>query len=73
MNKRVLLTVAVGLMASAPALAAEINIISAGAVEPGVVAAAELFRKETGTEVRIKFATAPAIQRRSAVARPPMW
>src|SRR5258708_32476454 len=64
MNKRVLLTIAFGLAASAPAFGAEINIISAGAVEPGVVAAAEVFRKETGTEVRIKFGTAPAIQRR---------
>ena len=64
MNKRVLLTIAFGLAASAPAFCAEINIISAGAVEPGVVAAAEVFRKETGTEVKIKFATAPAIQRR---------
>ncbi len=64
MNKRVLLTIAFGLAASAPAFGTEINIISAGAVEPGVVAAAEVFRKETGTEVKIKFATAPAIQRR---------
>jgi molybdate transport system substrate-binding protein len=64
MNKRVLLTIALGLAASAPAVGAEINIISAGAVEPGVVAAADAFRKETGTEVRIKFATAPAIARR---------
>src|SRR5262249_54157055 len=36
----------------------------AGAVEPGVVAAADVFRRETGTEVKIKFATAPAIQQR---------
>ena len=64
MNKRVLLAITLGLLASTPAVAAEINIISAGAVEPGVVAAAEAFRKETGTEVRIKFATAPAIRER---------
>lgn len=64
MNMRVLLPVALGLLASAPAPAAEINIISAGAVEPGVTAAAEAFRKETGTDVRIKFATAPAIGQR---------
>jgi molybdate transport system substrate-binding protein len=64
MNTRVLLPIALGLLAASPALAAEINIISAGAVEPGVTAAAEAFRKETGTEVKIKFATAPAIQQR---------
>jgi molybdate transport system substrate-binding protein len=64
MNTRVLLTVILGLAASAPALAAEINVLSAGAVEPGVTAVAEAFRKETGTEVRVKFATAPAIRER---------
>jgi molybdate transport system substrate-binding protein len=64
MNTRALLMIALGLTAAAPAFAAEINIISAGAVEPGVTAAAEAFRKETGTEVKIKFATAPAIRER---------
>jgi molybdate transport system substrate-binding protein len=64
MNKRVLLTIALGLMAAGPAVAAEIDIISAGAVEPGVTAAVDAFRKETGIEVKVKFATAPAIQRR---------
>jgi len=64
MSKRALLAITWGLMACAPAMAAEINIISAGAVEPGVVAAADAFRRETGTEVRIKFATAPAIRQR---------
>ena len=64
MNKHLFLAIASGLLASSPALAAEINIISAGAVEPGVVAAADAFRKETGNEVKIKFATAPAIRQR---------
>lgn len=44
--------------------AAEVNILSAGAIEPGLRAAADLFRKETGTEVVIKFATAPVIRQR---------
>ncbi len=64
MNTRMPLAITLGLLVSSPALAAEINILSAGAVEPGVVAAADAFRKETGIEVKIKFATAPAIQRR---------
>ena len=64
MNKRVLLAMTLGLLASAPALAGTIDLISAGAVEPGVAAAVDAFRKETGTEVRIKFATAPAIRQR---------
>lgn len=64
MNKHLPLAITLGLLTSAPALAAEINLISAGAVEPGVVAAADAFRRESGIEVRIKFATAPAIQQR---------
>jgi len=64
MNTRVLVTIALSFLSSSPTLAAEINLISAGAVEPGVVAAADVFRRETGTEVKIKFATAPAIQQR---------
>ncbi len=50
------------LFAAGSALGAEISVLSGGAVEPGLVAAAETFRKETGTEVRITFATAPAIR-----------
>jgi len=64
MNKCVLLAIALGILAAGPAVAAGINIISAGAVEPGVLAAADAFRKETGVEVKIKFATAPAIRQR---------
>jgi molybdate transport system substrate-binding protein len=64
MNKRATLLIALGLLIPTQSSAAEINLISAGAVEPGVVAAADVFRKETGTEVKIKFATAPAIRER---------
>src|SRR5215475_3140168 len=64
MNARVLLPIALGLLASGPCLAAEISIISAGAVEPGVTAAAEAFHQQTGTAVKIRFATAPAIRDR---------
>src|SRR5712691_9168876 len=64
MNKRVLLAIISSVVAS-PALAAEINILSAGAIEPGLVAAVDLFRKDTGNEVKIKYATAPAILERA--------
>jgi molybdate transport system substrate-binding protein len=64
MKARVLLAITLGLLASTPSLAAEINLISAGAVEPGIVAAADVFRRESGIEVKIKFATAPAIRER---------
>ncbi|HEY7220295.1 MAG TPA: substrate-binding domain-containing protein [Candidatus Binatia bacterium] len=42
----------------------EIKILSAGAVAPGLVKAAEAFRDETGHAVNISFATAPTILRR---------
>jgi len=47
-----------------PALAAEVNVLSGGAIEPGLVAAADAFRKETGNEVKIRFAPAPEIRQR---------
>jgi molybdate transport system substrate-binding protein len=47
-----------------PALGAGISVISGGAVEPGVSAVVELFRKETGADVKVRFATAPAILQR---------
>lgn len=46
------------------ALAAEIHVLSAGAIEPGLVAAVEAFRKDSGRDVRITWATAPAIRKR---------
>jgi len=64
MNMRLLLAIALPLLVSPPVFAEEINILSAGAVEPGIEAAADAFREETGTAVKIKFATAPAIQQR---------
>jgi molybdate transport system substrate-binding protein len=45
------------------ALATEINVLSGAAVEPGLVVAADLFRKQTGHNVKITFATTPEIRR----------
>jgi molybdate transport system substrate-binding protein len=50
--------------AISPAFAVEINVLSGAAVEPGLVAAAEAFRKQTGNNVKITFATTPEIRRR---------
>jgi molybdate transport system substrate-binding protein len=44
--------------------AAEITVLSAGAVEPGLRAAAALFEKQTGHVVKISFAPAPQIRAR---------
>src|SRR3989440_3263253 len=46
------------------AMAAEIRVLSAGAVEPGLRAAAAAFRKQSGHEVNIAFNTAPEIRKR---------
>jgi molybdate transport system substrate-binding protein len=52
------------LVAISPALAVEINVLSVQAIEPGLVVAVDTFRKQTGTNVKITFATAPEIRRR---------
>jgi molybdate transport system substrate-binding protein len=46
------------------AAAAEIKVLSAGAIEPGLKAAAAAFQKSTGHVVRITFNTAPEIRKR---------
>ena len=46
------------------AMGAEINVLSAGAVEPGLRAAAAAYARQTGNEVKITFNTAPEIRKR---------
>src|SRR5207249_11911307 len=48
------------------AMAAEIRVLSAGAVEPGLRAAAAAFHKQSGHDVHITFNTAPEIRKRIA-------
>ena len=48
------------------ALAAEITVLSSGAVEPGMKAAAMAFEKETRHTVKIAYNTAPQIAKRVA-------
>src|SRR5256712_12291784 len=48
------------------AMAAEIRVLSAGAVEPGLRAAAAAFQKQSGHTVNIAFNTAPEIRKRIA-------
>lgn len=43
---------------------AQINILSAGAVSPGLVKVIEAFRRETGDDVKVTFATAPELRKR---------
>lgn len=44
----------------------EIHVLSAGAIEPGLLDAVEVFREQSGRDVRITWATTPVIQRRIA-------
>lgn len=52
------------LLLARPALAAEIRVLSGGAVEPGLAAAVEGFRAGGGAPVRIAYATAPQLRER---------
>jgi len=45
---------------------AQIHILSAGAVKPGLSKVIEAFRRESGDEAIVSFATAPAISKRIA-------
>jgi molybdate transport system substrate-binding protein len=51
---------------AASATAAEIKVLSAGAVEPGLVRAVAAFKKASGTEVKIQFNTAPQLAKKLA-------
>jgi molybdate transport system substrate-binding protein len=46
------------------AVATEIKVLSAGAVQPGIVKVIDSFRHETGHDVKVTFATAPTILKR---------
>ena len=46
------------------AWSAEISVLSAGAIEPGIKAAAGAFEKQTGHSVKITFNTAPELRKR---------
>ena len=46
------------------ALAVDIKVLAAGALEPGLVKVAEQYRKETNNRLRIQFLTAQQLERR---------
>ncbi len=50
----------------AGAAAAELRVLSGGAVEPGLVRVVDAFRRASGTEVKIQFNTAPQIAKKLA-------
>jgi molybdate transport system substrate-binding protein len=44
-------------------MAVEINVLSGAAVEPGLHAAADIFRQQAGNRIKITFATTPEMRR----------
>ena len=56
----------VALMLATASYAAEITVMSGGAVEPGLKAAAAAFEKESGHKVKITFNTTPQMRKRVA-------
>jgi molybdate transport system substrate-binding protein len=66
MSRFILASFAAVLLAGAPALAAEIKVFSAGAVEPGLVRAIEAFKHASGNSVKVEFNTAPQLAKRLA-------
>lgn len=51
-------------MAMSNTTSAAITVLSAGAIEPGLMKVIDAFRRETGREIKVAFATAPAIVKR---------
>jgi len=64
--KNVIAALLFGTLAIATAQAAEIRVLSAGAVEPGLHAFATLVKRELGHDLKITFNTAPQIAKRLA-------
>jgi len=68
--RRTLLVIACLFALLGPLPAAALEVLSAGAVEPGLVAAVESFRRSTGHEVNLRFATAPALRQKMTAGEP---
>jgi len=62
--RTILLAGVIAAIGSADAMGAEVKVLSAGAVEPGLHKAVELFQKQSGHTVSIQFNTAPQIAKR---------
>jgi molybdate transport system substrate-binding protein len=66
MSRFILVAAAAVLLSGAPALAAEIKVFSAGAIEPGLLRAIEAFKRTSGDTVKVEFNTAPQLASRLA-------
>ena len=66
MNKMMTVLAGLGLAMGMTAHAAELTLLSGGAVEPGVHTAVHAFEKASGHKVKITFNTTPQMQKRVA-------
>ena len=64
--QKIIAAITFGMLALTSAQAAEIRVLSAGAVEPGLHAFAALVKRELGHDLKITFNTAPQIAKRLA-------
>lgn len=63
---KMLVALACALAAGGTAMAGEITVLSGGAIEPGLHAAAQAYEKQSGHHVKITFNTAPQVAKRVA-------
>jgi molybdate transport system substrate-binding protein len=64
--KRVIIAACAAALWSATAVAADIKVLSAGAVQPGLLRAADEFKRASGNEVKVEFNTAPQLAKKLA-------
>jgi molybdate transport system substrate-binding protein len=62
MNVRTL-TIAAALLASTPCLAEEIQVLSAGAMQRGLITITAKFKERSGNQLHIRYATAPELRK----------
>ena len=62
MRRRLLPLLGISIATTHHAQAAELEVMSAGAMEPGLAPALQAFRRVSGQAVQIRYATAPALQ-----------
>jgi molybdate transport system substrate-binding protein len=65
--RRLIVAISVGIaLWNTMAVAADVKVLSAGAVEPGLLRAAEQFKRASGNEIKVQFNTAPQLTKRMA-------
>jgi molybdate transport system substrate-binding protein len=66
MRQLILMTCVGSALWTSVAAAADVKVLSAGAVEPGLQRAAEQFKRASGNEIKMQFNTAPQLAKRMA-------